>query len=421
MGRMSLVLVAGVIIFAGGVYWGANWLAPWTESQEAARLVALAQENHPKANLDVTALGRLEPVGGVLQVAGTAGERVSKLLVAEGETVAADQELAYLSSHPIYQAEYANALSSVKDLESQQQAAIAHADQLIAEASLAIPMTGEPLDLEIQMQESQIALLEANLEAARKERRRLSTIGRDIVAPQQVDQQDLIVKRAEVELHAAQIQLASLKATLPLRRKQAQAQLNSAQATKEKIIVSMNVDSARRVAESARLRMEQAVIRAPRDGQVLKILVSGGESLGGQPILHLGNLQHMQVLAEIYESDVSRVAPGQKVTITSHALPEPLHGEVEALLWTVAGNNLRSLNPLAPVDLRVVETRIRLLDAEVKQHKELLSRLINLQVDVQIHVATSPVKQGNTPHPQAGQSPAQTVRQTAQAPRSTNP
>ena len=133
-------------------------------------------------------------------------------------------------------------------------------------------MTGEPLDLEIQMQESQIALLEANLEAARKERRRLSTIGRDIVAPQQVDQQDLIVKRAEVELHAAQIQLASLKATLPLRRKQAQAQLNSAQAAKEKIIVSMNVDSARRVAESARLRMEQAVIRAPRDGQVLKIL-----------------------------------------------------------------------------------------------------------------------------------------------------
>ena len=49
----------------------------------------------------VAALGRLEPKGGVIDVGGTAGERIDRLAVAEGDSVKSGQELAFLGSYPL--------------------------------------------------------------------------------------------------------------------------------------------------------------------------------------------------------------------------------------------------------------------------------------------------------------------------------
>jgi HlyD family secretion protein len=113
-------------------------------------------------------------------------------------------------------------------------------------------------------------------------------------------------------------------------------------------------------------------------------LTRQGATLGGAPILQLGDTRHFDVVAEVYESDVRFVVPGRQATVTASALPETLHGTVDKVLWTIERNRTRDLNPTAPEDLRVVEVRIRLDDAEVAKHRALLEKLINLQVHVRI-------------------------------------
>ena len=54
----------------------------------------------------ISALGRLEPKGGVTDVGGTTGERVDQLKVAEGDRVEAGQELALLGSYPLRKSEH---------------------------------------------------------------------------------------------------------------------------------------------------------------------------------------------------------------------------------------------------------------------------------------------------------------------------
>src|SRR5690606_33695356 len=109
-----------------------------------------------------------------------------------------------------------------------------------------------------------------------------------------------------------------------------------------------------------------------------------GEVISAKQVVQLADTDEMYVTAEVYESDVQRVKVGQKVTIVSAALPEELHGEVETILFTVANDGLRSLDPTAPSDVRVVPVKVRLNKAEVVRHRDLLTRLINLQVDVYI-------------------------------------
>jgi hypothetical protein len=59
-------------------------------------------------------------------------------------------------------------------------------------------------------------------------------------------------------------------------------------------------------------------------------------------------------------------------------------GKVTGLGWTVQSNAIRSLDPTAAEDLRVVTAHVHLDGRDVEKHKELLERLINLQADVRI-------------------------------------
>lgn len=93
----------------------------------------------------------------------------------------------------------------------------------------------------------------------------------------------------------------------------------------------------------------------------------------------MGNTQQMVVIAEVYETDVSRVRVGQRAVITSPALSgRQLHGTVQRIGSMIARNKVFDLDPTADVERRVVEVTIR-LDAS-----EPAARLIQLQVRVAI-------------------------------------
>jgi HlyD family secretion protein len=220
---------------------------------------------------------------------------------------------------------------------------------------------------------------------AKDETRRLVDLG-DKAPGEQLARQRLVQKAAELELESVRSRLTTLQTTIQLRRDQARSQSETALANSKRLETSVAVKSAEKNIERVKAKLNLATIRAPQDGRVLKVFVHAGEAVGPKPVLQLADTEKVYVNAEVYESDLRRVKVGQKATIENAALPQAFHGVVEKVLWTVSQDGLRSIDPTAPSDLRVVPVKVRINDDEVATHRELLTRLINLQVDVYIEV-----------------------------------
>ena len=72
----------------------------------------------------------------------------------------------------------------------------------------------------------------------------------------------------------------------------------------------------------------------------------------------------MYVEAEVYETDIARVRPGQLATITSELFPGTMTGVVEVVGTTLAKNTVLPLDPVAFADARVFKVWIRLNQGE---------------------------------------------------------
>ncbi len=144
------------------------------------------------------------------------------------------------------------------------------------------------------------------------------------------------------------------------------------------------LDVAKAQLQQAEAEFELARIRAPINGQVLKIHAYPGERVGLNGILELGNTDEMYAVAEVYESDIGRVRTGQRATVTSPALSEQMQGTVERIGAKVGKMDVLDEDPAAKTDARVVEVRIRLDDGKR------VAGLTNLKVDVRISPLSLP-------------------------------
>jgi HlyD family secretion protein len=124
----------------------------------------------------------------------------------------------------------------------------------------------------------------------------------------------------------------------------------------------LRVKVARAQLAFARAELDLSLVRAPIAGQVLAIHARAGERPGSEGIVELGRTGEMYAVAEVYETDISRVREGQQATITSPALPAPLTGRVEKVGLQVGKMDVLDADPVAKTDARVVEVEIRLDD-----------------------------------------------------------
>jgi HlyD family secretion protein len=138
------------------------------------------------------------------------------------------------------------------------------------------------------------------------------------------------------------------------------------------------LEAARRALTRARVERDRTVVRSPIDGRVLKVLARAGEKVGEEGIAQLAVSSEMYVVAEVYETDITRVKVGQRARIRSPLLARELTGTVERLGAMVGKRDLLGTDPAARKDVRVVEVEIRLDDAAPA------ADLIYLQVDVSI-------------------------------------
>jgi HlyD family secretion protein len=123
------------------------------------------------------------------------------------------------------------------------------------------------------------------------------------------------------------------------------------------------VESAQSAVEQAEADLELAYVRATVTGKILKINSRAGETVDEEDgIAELGQTDRMLVIAEVYESDISKVRLGQRVSITSEnkAFDGELRGSVSKVGLKIGKKDILSTDPAADTDARVVEVNIRL-------------------------------------------------------------
>jgi HlyD family secretion protein len=128
-------------------------------------------------------------------------------------------------------------------------------------------------------------------------------------------------------------------------------------------------------AELNKLDTELALsqLRSPIDGLVLRVLVQPGERPGADGILEVGANQSMEAIAEVYESDISRVRLGQQVRLESESggFKGTVMARVIRISPQVRQRQVLSTDPSADADSRIVEVRLALDPSESNRLRSL--------------------------------------------------
>lgn len=369
-------LLAALVVI-GGVSFGVVRSLLQARSSDQAETVT-----PPPRQVQVVALGRVEPAGRVVDVVPSENGRLSRLLVQEGDRVTANQVLAYLDIYEVRQAERDYAASQLAEAQSLLAAQTNAGKASIEEARTRVAQIDEPQQAAIEAQQKTIESLQADLTVAQADLARFQRLqAAGAIAQQELDRQQATVDRLQEQILSAQAHKQELEAARISGLNNASAQVASQQANLQLSQAQVTVDSAAQNLALAEARLEQTIIRAPRGGQILQLYAEPGEAVStSNPILALGNTAQMYVVAEVYETDVTLVRPGQRVTITSRngAFDQTLTGTVEQVGLQIFKNDVLDDDPAANADARVVEVRIRVDQSEV------IAGLTNLQVDVAI-------------------------------------
>lgn len=334
----------------------------------------------------IAALGRLEPEGSVIDISGgMMGARLASLKVKAGDHVKEGERLGHLDGYDEAIAQKNAAETQLAEAQTRLAAELAYNDALIRQAEVGVSEASDLEPLDIKAQQARVDLLESALETDQKDKKRFESVAKGAIPGQKLDQQDLAVQRDQHELNAAKTLLAKAQAGASLKLQAAQAQLAAARAGKKRVEASAQIESLKRNLELANAHLERTILRAPRDGYILKVLTHPGESTDRLPILKLGDTDVMYAVAEVYETDILGVKVGQTATVTSDALKHEYRGTVERIGRMVFKRDLLHIDPAASADARVVEVWIRL-----KSPDDQIRGMTDLQVDVKIKVANPP-------------------------------
>ena len=336
----------------------------------------------------VTALGRLEPSGEIIQISVSSaaeGNRLDELLVKEGDEIEKGKVIAVLDSRDRLEA----ALN-----QAQEQVGVAQANLALVKAGA---KTGE-----IQAQEAAIARIEAErsndimaqnatvsrinaeLNNARVEYQRREQLYQDgAISASERDSKYLALETAKEQLAEAQANLNRIESAQQEQIAEAQATLNKIAEVRpvDVAVAQAEVRQAQAAVKTAQAELDRAYIRSPQTGTVIKILTRPGEVVSSdEGIARIGQVKEMYAVAEVYESDIGKVKLDRPVTVTSSAIAGKLRGTVEKIGLEIERQNVVNTDPTANIDARVVEVKVK-LDQESSQK---VAGLTNLQVNVKI-------------------------------------
>jgi HlyD family secretion protein len=383
--RRSWLYIVLAILLSGAAWFlfslSAGKPKQTTASTSAQGAVSGDKPSSTASRTSVRAFGRIEPGQGIVNISAPSDCcRLLRLEVGEGQVVKAADVLARLDTYPEALAAVNLARSQLANARERLSAETANGEAKIQEAEVHLQKVKTTGPLEILAQEAKVRSAELEHALQTRDLQRMKTCGAECLPDQSVDRQDALVQKAKEDLSNSRSVLDHLKTQYETTMEEAKAQLASARADLVRVRSAISIDVLEREVERAQAQLSRTTITAPIDGQILKIHTWPGEKIGSTPILKMGDVANMYAVAEVYESDVRLVRPGQKATIRSPALSEVLTGKVSQVGLTVYKNDVLGIDPGAATDFRVVEARILLDDHRLAQ------RFNHLQVDIEINV-----------------------------------
>ena len=275
----------------------------------------------------LVAPGRVEPERDAVKLAFEMQGRLVELLVDEGASVTKGQVLARLD-----------------DRMARARVVAAEAGLAQAKARYTLARRGPRAeDLAAARAEADAAAAAAAHRGAEQERsEQLGKVG--AVADSIVDADGAAARVTAAQAAAATARFRSLaKGTRPEQIQEAAAAIQLAQAE----------------LDAAKVALDQTVLRAPRDGVILRRYAEVGTLVTVTPvtpILSLADLRKLQIRAEVDEADVASIAVGQQAYATADAFgARKFPVRITRITHELGRKTVRDDDPRARVDTRVLE------------------------------------------------------------------
>jgi HlyD family secretion protein len=375
----TFILIVAAAVSAGAItYYRISQISLPGKPPEPAAVSAPQQ---------IVALGQLEPQQEVIKIsvpAALSNDRIAQLLVQRGEQVQAGQVIAVLDSRARLQGALTEAKEQVRVSQSRlaQVRAGAKSGEIAAQKAEVARLQAE-LAGETVARKAEITRRQAEVNNARAEYERYRSLYQaGTISASQFDQRRLTIETAQAQLNEAQ-------ANQNLRADSLRAQIQQATATLGRIaevrpvdvqVVQTEVDAAISTVKRTEAELKQVYIQAPMAGQVLEIYTKPGEVVGENGIVHLGQTDQMEAVAEVYQSDIGKVRIGQPAVVTGESFAGELRGTVREVGLQVEQQEVFNNKPGENLDQRVIKTRIRLSP----QDSQRVAGLTNLQVQIAI-------------------------------------
>lgn len=352
------------------------------------RTVTLATSSTPAIQA-ITALGRLEPKGEVIQIAAnTPGSRIAELRVKLGDRIQKGQIIAVLDTHD-------RALAALQ--QAQKRVGIAQAKLAQVEAGAkrgeitaqqaTVDRTEVQLREDVAAKDAAIARLEAEVKNAELEFQRYEFLEKQgAISTSLRDSKRLTLDVSRQQLSEAKANRRQAAETIAKQVKEAEATLDRIAEVRPVDVqaAQAEVQSAIASVQQAQAELDLTVVRAPRNGRILKIHTWEGEIVDSKNgIVSIGQTNVMYAVAEVYETDLPKVRIGQAATLSSvsgGSLKQNLKGTVDEIGLEVAKKDVLNTDPAASIDARVVEVRVRLNPADSRT----VAGLTNMKVQVAI-------------------------------------
>ncbi|WP_445637649.1 ABC exporter membrane fusion protein, DevB family [Nostoc sp. DSM 114161] len=391
-----LAIIASLITFGISIY-----------MVQKSQSTANKKEETPAATQPivktVTALGRIAPKGEVIKLSAPSsnqGNRVEKLLVNEGDRVRFGQVVAIMDSRDRLQATLREAQKQVVVARYRLAQVKAGAKQgEIGAREAGVSRLQAELEGNIRTQQATINRLEAELKGRKQQlqatvtrlaaeqsnaqadaQRYEALYKQSAISSQEFDRRRLSAATTTQQLIESQATQATTIATLEQEIKEAKAnrdrtiatleqEINEAKATLNQTaevrptdvaIAQAEVESAQATVDKIKVQLAEAYVRVPESGQILNINTRSGETVSNEGIVDFGQTDQMYVVAEVYESDIHKVQPGQQVRVTSDSIPNELLGKVDWVGMQIKRQNIINADPSSNIDSRVVEVHVQL-------------------------------------------------------------
>ena len=280
----------------------------------------------------VVAPGLVEPISEEIEIASDVIGRLKSVPVQEGDAITCGQVLAEVENADL------KATLAVADATVERQQALL-----------------DKLENGARPEERQQAAAELEEASAREDQARPDLARKAPLAAVGVESRSKL-DEASAEAAAAAARRLALTAQ--------QALVDGAPRPEDIRVAEAELAQARAKAAEIRAQIDKTIIRSPIDGVVLSRQRKTGEAVANLPptvIMHIGDISRLRVRADVDETDIARVAVGQRVWVRADAFGERRFGGTIVRLGVSLGRkNFRTDRPTEKVDTKILETLIDL-------------------------------------------------------------